>query len=207
MKSHFKICGLTRMEDVDVAVEAGASALGFVLEPSSPRCVASRPDFLAAVACRHPLTPKVAVFGPLYDESLVPPGWWVQCSSGRPKDTARWIHTLRISPGAELPVPDSEAPLVILDPWDPEAHGGTGRRIPLECLAAFRAQADRPFLVAGGITPDNATEVLTAIQPYGLDCSSGVECSPGVKDGDKIRKLGHVVANFDEFQAKKGRDR
>jgi phosphoribosylanthranilate isomerase len=76
---------------------------------------------------------------------------------------------------------------VLLDAHDPARRGGTGRTIDWSA-AAVVAQS-RPILLAGGITPENVAEAVARVRPFGIDVSSGVERSPGIKDHDKIRAL------------------
>jgi phosphoribosylanthranilate isomerase len=80
------------------------------------------------------------------------------------------------------------ANFILIDAFDSKLYGGTGCRIPLEQLRSI--DTSRAF-IAGGLTPDNVAEVA-ALLPYGVDCASGVESSPGIKDHAKIRSF---VAN------------
>jgi len=77
------------------------------------------------------------------------------------------------------------ADYVLFDAFDARLSGGTGNRIPLDQLR--RLDLSRAF-VAGGLNPDNVAEVA-ALGPYAVDCASGVESSPGVKDHDKLRSF------------------
>jgi phosphoribosylanthranilate isomerase len=76
---------------------------------------------------------------------------------------------------------------LLLDVRDPVSRGGTGRTI--DWSAAARIAARRRALLAGGLTPDNVAEAVARVQPFGIDVSSGVERSPGVKDHARIRAL------------------
>jgi phosphoribosylanthranilate isomerase len=75
----------------------------------------------------------------------------------------------------------------LLDVHDPVSRGGTGRTIDWSAAAPIAAR--RRTLLAGGLTPDNVAEAVERVQPYGIDVSSGVERSPGVKDHARIRAL------------------
>jgi phosphoribosylanthranilate isomerase len=72
--------------------------------------------------------------------------------------------------------------LWIYDAYTPE-YGGSGVQAPWSLIAA---QAERPFLLAGGLTPDNVAEAIRATRPDGVDVASGVEAQPGVKDPAKV---------------------
>ena len=76
---------------------------------------------------------------------------------------------------------------MLLDASDPVKRGGTGRTI--DWSSARAAASRRPVLLAGGLTPANVAEALSIVNPYGIDVSSGIEASPGVKDHDKMRAL------------------
>jgi phosphoribosylanthranilate isomerase len=93
------------------------------------------------------------------------------------------IVTRRLKPGESLT--PYRADYVLFDSFDSKLHGGTGIRISLDQLRAL--DLNRAF-VAGGLNPDNVAEVA-ALEPYAVDCASGVESSPGVKDHDKIRSF------------------
>ena len=75
----------------------------------------------------------------------------------------------------------------LLDAWSPSAHGGTGQTFNWDIASAAAAQ--RPIILAGGLTPENVAEAVRRVKPYAVDVSSGVECSPGHKDAEKIRKF------------------
>ena len=81
--------------------------------------------------------------------------------------------------------------MLLLDVHDPVARGGTGRTIDWTAAASIAKQ--RRSLLAGGLTPDNVAEAIALVQPYGIDVSSGVERSPGVKDHARIRALFEAV--------------
>jgi phosphoribosylanthranilate isomerase len=76
---------------------------------------------------------------------------------------------------------------LLLDVHDPVNRGGTGRTIDWSVAAPIAAR--RRTLLAGGLTPDNVAQAVARVQPYGIDVSSGVERSPGVKDYARIRAL------------------
>ena len=84
---------------------------------------------------------------------------------------------------AYSPVVDS----LLLDAYDPNALGGTGQTLDWEQLAAFKPSI--PWLLAGGLTPDNVCTALSQLHPDGIDLSSGVEVSPGDKNIDLVDRL------------------
>ncbi len=184
-----KICGLREFADAKIALEAGADYLGFVFEPSSPRFVGSAdwaPGWLADLPA-----PKVAVYGdfrgdPSPEFDVVQAVEWNRL----PPTDMRHFRVLRIDEAkqdifqTEIRAGDA----VVLDAYDPRAFGGTGTRIDWSIAAEIVKKLDgiRVFL-AGGLTPENVTEAIQIVCPFGVDVSSGVESSPGNKDREKIR--------------------
>jgi phosphoribosylanthranilate isomerase len=83
---------------------------------------------------------------------------------------------------------------LLLDAYDPQALGGTGKTINWQDLQQF--QPDLPWFLAGGLNPDNIVAAITNLHPDGIDLSSGVEKSPGDKDLNKVARL------FNQIQPK-----
>ena len=188
-----KICGITRVEDAAAAVDAGARALGFVFWPKSPRFI----DPYRARAIVSTLPPFVTAVGLFVNQpadyvtgvaSLVKLGA-VQLHGDEPIAFAESIRRPLIK-ALTLGDPIDTWPArarVLLDAHDPEQRGGTGRTID---WAAARAVARRrPILLAGGLRPENVAEAVARVRPFGIDVSSGVERSPGIKDHNKIKAL------------------
>jgi phosphoribosylanthranilate isomerase len=193
-----KICGITRLEDAQAAVEAGADALGFVFYPPSPRCVT--PDQAEQMIQRLP--PFVTTVGLFVD---VPPdivhdiALW--CGLDRvqlhgretPEFCARVrrpvIKAFRIKNADSLAdLPGYRVAAYLLDAYVEGAlPGGTGASFAWELAA--RVKPHGPVILAGGLTPENIAAAIAQIHPYGVDVSSGVECAPGIKDHRKIREF------------------
>lgn len=193
-----KICGITSVEDANAAIDAGADMIGLNFFPESPRYV----EVERAVVIRTAVGSRAAVVGVFAKAQRA----WVEDRlravsldmiqfSGDEDDAmlAAWsvrvISTHRTTPGEKLK-PDSvrRADYVLFDAFDPKLFGGTGSRIALEQLRGL--DLSRAF-VAGGLTPENVAEIA-ALEPYAVDCASGVESSPGIKDHAKLRSF---VAN------------
>lgn len=202
MSTRVKICGITNLADARAAVAAGASALGFVFVPGTPRFV--EPALAAAIV--RELPPFVTAVG-----------LFVNAEAGVIRDTIRLtgIHALQLhgeeTPeftrlfrgaakvikafrvrGAEslavLPAYLDAADAFLLDAYVPGAHGGTGARFDWE-LAVTAKEHGKPVILAGGLTPENAAEAVRRVQPYAVDVSSGVEAAPGRKDHRKLREF------------------
>lgn len=179
MSVFVKICGLTTPEGVAAAVKAGANAAGFVFSPS-PRQVTPAQARTLAAALPSSMR-RVAVF------RHPPPGWISTVLDEFPAD---WVQSDAADlPGVDLggaealPVFRSGAPLPPLLPELVLFEGpdsGVGRVADWPAAAAL-AERTRVIL-AGGLNPANLAEALAAVRPWGVDVSSGVESSPGVKD-------------------------
>jgi phosphoribosylanthranilate isomerase len=192
-----KICGVTRAEDARAAVEAGASAIGFVFWPESPRFI----DPYRARAIRASLPPFVTAVGVFVNQpfeyvsgvaSLVRLGA-VQLHGDEPPAFASRLAApvLKALPleaaGDRVLAAWPDEITVLLDVHDPVKRGGTGRTIDWDAAAAIAAR--RPIVLAGGLTPDNVAGAVARVRPSGIDVSSGVEVSPGIKDHRRVRAL------------------
>jgi len=197
-----KICGITRREDAELAVELGAAAVGFVFWTGSPRFV--NPDHARAIARALPaFVTRVGIF---VDETAET----VHETADRVGLGAVQLHgseTPAFCAGMRRPVIrgvglEDGAPIegllawpsdvtLLLDAHDPRLHGGTGRRVNWT-LAAKVARA-RPTILSGGLRAENVTEAIAAVRPWAVDVSSGVEAKPGIKDPARMRALFHAV--------------
>jgi phosphoribosylanthranilate isomerase len=192
-----KICGITRVEDATVAVSLGATAVGFIFWPGSPRRVA--PADAAAIGAALPQEVwKVGVF-------VDAPADHIRRVIEEARLTAVQLHgnetpaaaaalNARVIKAMALEHVDSPEALddwrgvpILLDANDPVRQGGTGRTIDWHRAAEMAARHD--IILAGGLRPGNVAEAIARVRPSGIDVSSGVEASPGVKDHDKLRSL------------------
>jgi indole-3-glycerol phosphate synthase/phosphoribosylanthranilate isomerase/anthranilate synthase/indole-3-glycerol phosphate synthase/phosphoribosylanthranilate isomerase len=154
-----KVCGLTRREDVDVAVEAGADMLGFILAEQSPRRargVLSVPDDRLSVA---------VFVGEAEDV-----GSDLVQVYRREEGRVRGRDAVLLQDGKEV------AQVVDL-PWDEPD--------PLHLQRA--AAAEGRVMLAGRLGPDNVREAIRAVRPWAVDAASRLETEPGIKDHDKVR--------------------
>ncbi|MCB1745569.1 MAG: phosphoribosylanthranilate isomerase [Gammaproteobacteria bacterium] len=198
MRVRIKFCGITSVADAAAAVAAGADALGFVFYPPSPRyvtpalaaeIVAGLPPFVTAVGLFVNATPEevrsivaetaVSVVQFHGDESPA-------ACRGAP---CRWIKAIRVAPDTDIEAaaaPYAEASAVLLDTYDAALYGGSGRTFD---WAQLPAQLARPFVLAGGLTPDNVAEAVRRTRPYAVDVSGGIERAKGRKDPHKMRRF------------------
>ena len=198
-----KICGLTRVEDARLAERAGASYLGAILVPGTPRCVAPGEAGVLARAVGIPLVAVVADLAadaaaraadaagaravqlhgsesPAVVEALRERGSWELWKAVRVRERDDVLRALGRYGGL--------VDLLLLDAWSEHALGGTGTRFPWEVWDCRRTGLDDALRigVAGGLSPDNVEEAVGRLAPDLVDVGSGVELGPGVKDPDRI---------------------
>lgn len=188
-----KICGLTRVEDAVLAAELGADFLGFIFVPSSPRLM--RAEDVAGIRSKVPGPHFVGVFqNATIDEMRTTAAIagldYLQLHGSEDEDTVRAVGKPVIKGvhvAERIPPIETSAAWVLFDTYDPKQSGGTGRRFDWSLLATY--DRTKPFLLAGGITPDNVAEAVDAVHPDAIDLASGVESAPGIKDHHKLRML------------------
>ena len=198
-----KVCGITRRDDALLAADLGASAIGFVFWPPSPRYV----EPVAAAAIARDLPADVAPIGVFVDASVdeirhiaAEVGLAaVQLHGDEPPTLCdglpyRVLRAVAVAGEATLDAADRVPAhiTVLLDARDPVRKGGTGRTVDWS-VAAEVASRRRVFL-AGGLRPENVGEALRVVRPYGIDVSSGVEARPGRKDAGRLRDFFEEVA-------------
>jgi phosphoribosylanthranilate isomerase len=193
-----KICGITRVEDAEAAVAAGANAIGFIFWPKSPRFIdphrarriaAALPPFVTAVGVfvNQPLAYVNGV------ASLVALGA-VQLHGDETPEYAATVSRpvmKAVSVGRDQARMWPSRVRLLLDVHDPVARGGTGRTV--DWTAAADLAARREVLLAGGLTPDNVADAVARVRPFGIDVSSGVERAPGIKDHERLKALFEAV--------------
>ena len=202
MQTRVKICGITNEKDLKTAIDAGADAVGFIIEvPSSPRnltidkakeLVKKVPVFVEAVAVTVPdnlntvlkidreISPDIIqVHGEKLDLKTV------RKSLSRPK----LIKTANMKRGKmnfdlkNIKFFDA----VLLDSTAEGKLGGTGIIHNWKTSYQFKKKIyPKPLILAGGLTPENIGEAISVVRPYAVDVSTGVEQRPGVKDANKI---------------------
>jgi phosphoribosylanthranilate isomerase len=203
MRPRVKICGVRRLEDALLAAELGADAVGFVFWPQSPRFV----DPYRARAIASQLPPFLTTVGVFVDQpadfvngvaDLLALGAVQFHGHEAPSDCARSSHRVikavavgdSFDRGRDLDAVPSHV-TVLLDAHDPIKRGGTGKAI--DWTVAADAARRRRVILSGGLQPGNVQSALSAVRPYAVDVSSGVESSPGVKDPDKLRAFFEAV--------------
>lgn len=174
-----KVCGITRREDATAAVEAGASAVGFIFYPGSPRYVA--PERAAELGSGLAAW-KVGVFvdeAPAAIEAVMRVANLdvAQIYGGAAPDGVRIWKAFRLRGAGLQPVRECEAVLL-----DGETSG-----VPFDWSMA-RGAAEK-VIIAGGLDALNVAEAIRVAQPWGVDASSRLENAPGIKDHEKVRQF------------------
>ncbi|MGJ3252866.1 MAG: phosphoribosylanthranilate isomerase [Elainellaceae cyanobacterium] len=205
-----KICGITKPEQGRAIALYGATALGFICVPQSPRYVIPQQiaDIIAELPApsqhRQPLD-LVGVFADAEISMIeavmaIAPLTAIQLHGHespqfcqdvkRQVPHAEIIKVLRVRSLDALTQSQCYEPVVdtlLLDAYHPHLLGGTGITVDWSILKNF--YPTRPWLLSGGLNPDNVADALTHIQPDGIDLSSGVESQPGTKNLTKVARL------------------
>lgn len=198
-----KICGITKPQQGKAIAQMGATALGFICVPASPRYVT--PAQIRAVVEQLPENiDRIGVFVN---------GSWEEISQTvaagltgvqlHGDESPAYCHQLRqLLPNVEIikalrvgssqvlaqtAVYTSLVDTLLLDAYHPQQLGGTGKTLDWNSLRQFRPSC--PWLLAGGLTPDNVLDALSQVSPSGIDLSSGIERTPGDKDLDRVAQL------------------
>ena len=196
--TRLKVCGITRAEDAELAVAAGAWAIGFILWPGSRRFV--EPAMAAGIA--RSVRRRVELVGVFVNPTLDEVAHAVDlmglshlqlhgdegpsfCAAAAQRTGARVIKALRVRSRADVISAERfHTDLHLLDAAVEGLRGGSGQTWDWSLLAGRRVKT--PFLLSGGLTPDNVAEAIGAVRPWGVDVASGTEASPGVKDPQKL---------------------
>lgn len=201
-----KICGLTRVEDVQCAVAAGADAIGLVFYAPSPRAVSvEKAQALLAV-----VSPFVQVTGLFVNATMLEIQQILgrvpldilqfhgdetpaQCAAIARATGRRWIKALAVKPDSPMPeiiehYVAAGASGILLDAWHPQLKGGTGQTFDWNSWPQALGQTV-PLILAGGLNPDNVAAAISRTRPYAVDVSGGVERQKGIKDHQLIRQF------------------
>ncbi|QAZ68983.1 phosphoribosylanthranilate isomerase [Solidesulfovibrio carbinolicus] len=193
-----KVCGMTRAEDVVGCAEAGADLLGFIFAAKSPR----RLTPAQAAALPRVAAKRVGVFVEQTLEEVLcimaeAELDLAQLHGGQDPDFCRAVGPQRVirafwpqkhptlgSLAAEMAAFDGAVRYALLD----AGTSGGGHGTSLDFAALAELAPPMPWLLAGGLGPDNVAEALRIAKPHGVDLNSGVESSPGLKDLQKVRR-------------------
>ncbi len=204
--TRIKVCGLTRAEDVRLAVELGAWAVGFVLAPSPRHIVPSQARDLVAAAGDVLSVAVVTTQTPAWIAAAVSSAdlGAVQLCAGADGPTVTELRRAAAELGsrplviAAADTPDVElADFVLLDARAPGVYGGTGRRLDWEAIAADPATPRKDLILAGGLNAASVAAAIAALSPAVVDVSTGVERAPGIKEATRLREFFAAVEHAD----------
>lgn len=205
--TRIKICGITRVQDAQVASAEGADAIGIVFYPPSPRFVA---DLALARDIALAAGPFVTVVGLFVDPEPAEltaimdavPLHMLQFhgneSAGFCQQFARpYMKALRMKPGADISGQAATfdgASGILLDAYRKGVPGGTGETFDWSGVPSGLSQ---PLVLAGGLTPHNVSEAIRVAKPWAVDVSGGVETSKGIKDAALVSRFCQAVRAAD----------
>lgn len=206
-----KICGITRLEDALICADNGVDMLGFNFHPPSPRFVDQKKAAMLVNGLNgYRVGIKligVFVNKPISEIELIVQECGldaVQLHGDEPVENLiqlreKGIEAFKAFRGAPTPdqfgqyitpIMDSALPEALIDAYHPGLYGGTGEVMKSDQIGAFISlRLLKPMsrtLLAGGLTPENVSQMIAITQPWGIDSASGVEASPGIKDPHKI---------------------
>jgi phosphoribosylanthranilate isomerase len=194
-----KICGITRREDAELAVELGAWAIGLIFHEPSPRKV----DLQVAAEIGAEFKRRAEVVGVFVNRELGEVAEIadacsltmlqlhgdegpVYCDEIRRRTGLKVMKAARVRDAASLQALGAfrQVDFHLVDAHHADLFGGTGETFDWELLRARRSHV--PLVLSGGLTPDNVHDAIVATHPWAVDTASGTESSPGVKDPAKL---------------------
>lgn len=191
-----KICGITNLDDANVAVENGASAIGFIFYEKSPRTISI--NNAKSISKHLPKTiARVGVFVNhekdfIHEAISEVPLDMIQLHSDETPDFCNQfdvpiLKALRIKNEASLSIVDQyDVAVFLLDTFSNDQYGGTGETFDWSVL---NRKFKTPIILSGGLNPENILDAIDAVNPSAVDVNSGVESSPGKKDYNKLKSL------------------
>lgn len=208
-----KVCGMTRLQDALCAVENGADALGFIFHRQSARYIDPEEARLI-IEQLPPFVDSVGVFVDKDREEVEEIVRFCRLNYAQlhgnesekfAERLARFtspcevIKAFRV--GEETTAEEFEPYMdhvkaFLLDTYDRDLAGGTGRSFDWSVIP--RLALRKPYILAGGLSPDNITAALQELRPFAVDVNSGVEVAPGIKDHKLIQEFIRMVREFDD---------
>ena len=200
-----KFCGITRLDDAELAVAAGAWAIGLIFWPRSPR----RAELDAAAEIAAAVKRRAEVAGVFVNATLDHVAQTADavgltmlqfhgdegpayCAEAARRTGAKVIKAGRVRSGADVQALTTfHTDYHLLDSYTAGVPGGTGETFSWEIARAHRGRI--PVILSGGLTPDNVADAIAAVHPYAVDVASGVELSPGRKDPEKLQAFAAAV--------------
>tara|TARA_Y100000994_G_scaffold40906_1_gene31846 strand:- start:333 stop:995 length:663 start_codon:yes stop_codon:yes gene_type:complete len=214
-KTLVKICGITSIEQAVQIAELGTNAIGIISVDESPRCISpeKKKEIFKTLKDLYPKIDRVSVVKNKPIDSII------KNFLGEPSETVIQLHgdedidycqklkqkipnvaiwkAFRIKNKQDLDkikVYENFVDAILLDSWNKETYGGSGKRIEQTFLEGL--SFSKPWWLAGGVSKEWIVEIIREIKPYGIDISSSVETSPGIKDIDKVNLIIKELKNI-----------
>jgi phosphoribosylanthranilate isomerase len=204
-----KLCGITTVDDAQLAAEVGAWAVGMVFWPGSPRrCAVDDAAAIAASVRRRVELCGVFVNAPLDEVAAVSDAVGltlvqlhgdegpVFCAEVARRTGARVMKAMRVRSGEDLQALTAfrNVDFHVVDAHVEGEWGGTGQTVDWSLLAGRRSSV--PLVLSGGLTPENVGEAIARVHPFAVDTASGTELLPGRKDPEKVRAFVEAVRSM-----------
>jgi phosphoribosylanthranilate isomerase len=201
-----KICGITSLEDAELAAEHGAWAIGLIRWPRSPRAC----DAATAAAIVGALRRRVACVGVFVNATLDELAQEAEaigfshlqlhgdegpayCTEAARRTGCKVIKAAQVATVGDIRALEVfRTDFHMLDAAAGALRGGSGRTWEWDLLRGRRSKV--PLIVSGGLSPDNVAEAIAAAHPWAVDTASGTESAPGVKDPEKVRRFLEIAA-------------
>ena len=207
-KTLVKICGITSIEQAVQIAELGTNAIGIISVEESPRYIPpeKKKEIFKTLKILYPKIERVSVVKNMSIDSII------KNFLGEPNETVIQLHgdedidycqklkqkipnvtiwkAIRIKDKKDLDkikVYENFVDAILLDSWNKETYGGSGKRIEQTFLEDL--SFSKPWWLAGGVSKEWIDEILKKIKPDGIDISSSVETSPGIKNINKTKKI------------------
>lgn len=194
-----KVCGITNPDDARLAADAGADAIGLVFAESPRKVSMEEAREIAAALPDNVL--KVGVFVNAGMEEVLRTADEVGLDYAQlhgdegPEDVTelragglKVMKAVRVRDAGSLEDLDRyAADLYLLDAYSEKARGGTGERFDWDLAKSLVGRGN--IVVSGGLGPENVREAVGLFDPYGVDASSALEDSPGIKNKDRVRRF------------------
>ena len=214
-KTLVKICGITSIEQAVQVAELGSNAIGIISVEESPRYILpeKKKEIFQTLKNLYPKVERVSVVKNKPIDSII------KNFLGEPNETVIQLHgdedidycqklkqkipkvaiwkAFRIKNKQDLDkikVYEDFVDAILLDSWNKETYGGSGKRIEQTYLEGL--SFSKPWWLAGGVSKEWIVEIIRKIKPYGIDISSSVETSPGKKDLDKVSLIIKELRNI-----------
>jgi phosphoribosylanthranilate isomerase len=206
-QTRIKICGITSVEDAQLAVASGADAIGLVFYAPSPRAVSVEQAAIIADSV-PPFVTVVALFVDELVEEInrILASVAINLIQFHGEETPEfcrqfsrpWVKALRVKPGMDIAAACNAyagARGILLDSWQEGVPGGTGKTFDWHLASGG---LPLPIVLAGGLNDENVGAAIAQLRPDAVDVSGGVEQSPGVKDAGKISNFIAAVRAADD---------